>query len=83
LEEICDAILEIVNAHPDVKVVFPVHLNPNVQKIVHDKLDHARIELCAPLGYEEFAVLMKQSYLLLTDSGGIQEEAPYLKKPIF
>ena len=83
LETICEAILEIVNQHEDVRVVFPVHLNPNVQQIVHGKLSHPRITLCEPLGYEEFARLMKQSYLLLTDSGGIQEEAPYLKKPIF
>lgn len=83
LEEICDAILEIVHQNDDVRVVFPVHLNPNVQQIVRGKLLHPRITLCEPLGYEEFASLMKQSYLLLTDSGGIQEEAPYLKKPIF
>jgi len=84
LENICDAILDLINQHSDVRVVFPVHLNPNVQKIVRTKLaDQPRVTLCDPLGYEEFATLMKQSYLMLTDSGGIQEEAPYLKKPIF
>ena len=84
LEHICDALLEILEKHPDARVVFPVHLNPHVQKIVNAKLaGHPRISFISPQGYEEFTALMKQAYLLLTDSGGVQEEAPYLKKPIF
>ena len=84
LNEICDAILEILSKQPDANVVFPVHLNPQVQAVVKTKLsNHPRILLIAPQGYEDFALLMKKSYLILTDSGGVQEEAPYLKKPIF
>lgn len=84
LNQICAAILKIVQAHPDTIVLFPVHLNPNIQKTVTDLLGkQERITLCEPLGYEEFSKHMQDSYLLLTDSGGVQEEAPYLKKPIF
>jgi UDP-N-acetylglucosamine 2-epimerase (non-hydrolysing) len=84
LQAICDAILKIVDAHADVEVVFPVHLNPNVLATVQAKLgNHAQIKLEKPLNYPEFAAYMAESDLLLTDSGGVQEEAPYFKKPIF
>ncbi len=84
LNEICDAILEILKLNPDASVVFPVHLNPQVQTVVKTKLaNHPKVSLIEPQGYEDFALLMKQSHLILTDSGGVQEEAPYLKKPIF
>jgi UDP-N-acetylglucosamine 2-epimerase (non-hydrolysing) len=84
LLRICDALLQIVNRFEDVKIVFPVHLNPNVQKTVHEKLDqHPRIQLIEPLNYPEFSKMMQESFLLITDSGGVQEEAPYFKKPIF
>lgn len=83
LENICNAVLEVVNTHPDVNVIFPVHLNPNVQKVVRSILaDHPRIQLMEPLGYEEFAKYIKEATLILTDSGGIQEEAPSLGKPV-
>jgi UDP-N-acetylglucosamine 2-epimerase (non-hydrolysing) len=63
--------------------VYPVHLNPNVQKPVYDLLSHIKnIYLIAPLDYLPFVYLMRQSYLILTDSGGIQEEAPSLGKPV-
>ena len=84
LERICNALLRLVAKYSDLSVVFPVHLNPSVQKTVRARLaDHPRIHLCDPVGYEDFALLMKRSYLILTDSGGIQEESPYLKKPVF
>ena len=65
------------------KVIYPVHLNPNVQKPVYDLLNNLpNVKLIAPLAYPAFIWLMQQSYLILTDSGGIQEEAPSLGKPI-
>ena len=84
LESICSALLEVVDNNRHVNVVFPVHLNPNVQNMVRSKLgNHERIRLIDPQGYQEFSELMFESDLILTDSGGVQEEAPYLKKPIF
>lgn len=82
-ESICSAIRALVDADPRVGVVYPVHLNPNVQQPVRRLLgNHPRIQLIAPVGYEEFILLMNASYLLLTDSGGVQEEAPSLGKPV-
>ena len=83
LESVCDALLEIVNARPDVAVIFPVHPNPLVQEIAHRRLGRKeRIRLVEPLDYPAFIKLMAQSHLVLTDSGGIQEEAPCLGKPV-
>lgn len=83
IKEICRAILEIVENNKDVQVVYPVHLNPNVQKPVMELLGgKERIHLIKPLDYAPFASLMKQSYIILTDSGGVQEEAPSLGKPV-
>ncbi len=83
LENICRAILEIVNQHNDVRIIFPVHLNPNVRTTVFSLLaDHDRIQLTDPMDYFEFVQAMAQAYLILTDSGGIQEEAPALGKPV-
>ncbi len=82
-EDICIALREIVRRNPDVQLVYPVHLNPNVREPVHRILnDRERIHLLDPLPYEPFAHLMKHAYLILTDSGGIQEEAPSLGKPV-
>lgn len=82
-ERICHALAEIAQAHPDVQVVYPVHLNPNVgepvKRILHD-IDN--IILISPQEYLPFVYLMNHSYLILTDSGGIQEEAPSLGKPV-
>jgi UDP-N-acetylglucosamine 2-epimerase (non-hydrolysing) len=84
LIEICDALLALVNTHDDIKVIFPVHLNPNVQSVVYQTLgNHPRIKLIPPVNYADFSNLMKECFIILTDSGGIQEEAPYFKKPIF
>jgi UDP-N-acetylglucosamine 2-epimerase (non-hydrolysing) len=81
-EHICQALRELAEAE-DVEVVYPVHLNPNVQEPVRRILgDHPRIRLIDPLDYIPFVYLMKRSYLILTDSGGVQEEAPSLGKPV-
>ncbi len=83
LESICRALKEIVEANSEVKLVYPVHLNPNVQEPVKRILKkNERIHLIDPLDYESFVWLMDKSYLILTDSGGIQEEAPSLGKPV-
>lgn len=83
IEEICEGIKRIVSAHPDVVVVYPVHLNRNVSEPVHRLLGQAdRVYLTEPLDYATTVHLMKHATLVLTDSGGIQEEAPTLGKPV-
>ena len=82
-EQICNAIYELAKAFPEVNFVYPVHLNPEVKKTVHRMLDNFdNIFLIAPLDYADFTKLMQLSYIILTDSGGIQEEAPSLGKPV-
>lgn len=79
----CEAMKSIALQNPDFDLVYPVHLNPNVQKPVHDILEGvSNIYLIQPLEYLPFIYLMEKSYLVLTDSGGIQEEAPSLGKPV-
>jgi UDP-N-acetylglucosamine 2-epimerase (non-hydrolysing) len=81
-ESLCTALKDLVNRNPDTEIVYPVHLNPNVRKPVFDILGgHPRIHLLEPLRYEQFVHLMKKAYLILTDSGGIQEEAPVFGIP--
>jgi UDP-N-acetylglucosamine 2-epimerase (non-hydrolysing) len=83
LENICRALREIVRLCPDVAVVYPVHPNPSVREPVYRLLKSVdRIQLLPPIGYLPFVHLMKRSYLILSDSGGIQEEAPALGKPV-
>lgn len=80
---ICEALKEIALNNIDIDIVYPVHLNPNVQKPAKEILEGiSNIYLIAPLSYETFIYLMNQSYFLITDSGGIQEEAPSLGKPV-
>jgi UDP-N-acetylglucosamine 2-epimerase len=80
---ICSAIRSLVDRNPDVGIVYPVHLNPNVQQPVRQILaNHPRIQLLAPVSYEHFVWLMTQSRFILSDSGGVQEEAPSLGKPV-
>ncbi|MEX2964191.1 non-hydrolyzing UDP-N-acetylglucosamine 2-epimerase [Microbulbifer sp. TYP-18] len=82
-ENICTAIRKIALSNPDVLVVYPVHLNPNVREPVNRILtDVENVLLVEPLEYLPFIYLMSRSYLILTDSGGIQEEAPSLGKPV-
>jgi len=80
---ICDALKEIALANPTFDIVYPVHLNPNVQKPVKKILRNIdNIYLIEPLQYEQFIYLMDKSYFIITDSGGVQEEAPSLGKPV-
>lgn len=82
-ENICQALSALAETNPDVHFVYPVHLNPNVQGPVKRLLEGlANVHLIEPLGYEPFVYLMQNSYLVLTDSGGVQEEAPGLGKPV-
>ncbi|CDH08071.1 UDP-N-acetyl glucosamine-2-epimerase [Xenorhabdus bovienii str. oregonense] len=82
-ERICEALAQVARAHPEVQVVYPVHLNPNVsepvKRILHD-MDN--VILINPQDYLPFVYLMNHAYMILTDSGGIQEEAPSLGKPV-
>lgn len=81
-ERICRALARVAE-RDDVQIVYPVHLNPNVQEPVRRHLsDHGNIHLIEPQDYLPFVYLMQQSYLILTDSGGVQEEAPSLGKPV-
>ena len=80
---ICEALREIATAYEDVQIVYPVHLNPNVQEPVRRLLgDLPNVFLVEPLDYLPFVYLMDRSFFILTDSGGIQEEAPSLGKPV-
>lgn len=81
--DICEAIKRSALANPNIHFIYPVHLNPNVQRPVNDILDGLdNVWLINPLEYEKFVYLLEKSYLVLTDSGGIQEEAPSLGKPV-
>ena len=81
-ENICNALKDLSERH-DVQIVYPVHLNPNVREPVERLLGNTKnVHLIDPLEYLPFVYLMKQSYLIITDSGGIQEEAPALGKPV-
>lgn len=83
LRAICEALRILVEQNADIEVIYPVHLNPNVRATVFGLLaGKARIHLLEPLDYPSFVHLMNQSVLILTDSGGIQEEAPCLGKPV-
>ncbi|HFU77654.1 MAG TPA: UDP-N-acetylglucosamine 2-epimerase (non-hydrolyzing), partial [Epsilonproteobacteria bacterium] len=80
---ICMALKEIALNNPSIDIVYPVHLNPNVQKPVKELLsDISNIYLITPLQYEQFIYMMDKSYFIITDSGGVQEEAPSLGKPV-
>ncbi|OXA92213.1 non-hydrolyzing UDP-N-acetylglucosamine 2-epimerase [Flavobacterium hercynium] len=82
LKNLCEALLDI-SKRDDVVIVYPVHLNPNVKKTVYDHLsERENIYLIPPVSYPVFVWLMQQSFLIVTDSGGIQEEAPSLGKPV-
>jgi UDP-N-acetylglucosamine 2-epimerase len=83
LENICKAMAKIVSDNPDVEVVYPVHLNPAVKDTVYSILSgNKRVHLIDPIDVQDMHNLMAQSYLVLTDSGGLQEEAPSLGKPV-
>lgn len=83
LKNICRAVLRIVEDNPDVQVVYPVHLNPAVREVAFDILgNHERIKLIDPVNADELHNAIKRGYMVLTDSGGLQEEAPSLGKPV-
>lgn len=84
-QDICHALVEIAEQYTDVEIVYPVHLNPNVRRPVNEILTSRNLDnihLIEPLDYLPFVYLMDKSYLIITDSGGIQEEAPSLGKPV-
>ena len=82
-QQICEALRTIAKQKPDLQIVFPVHLNPNVRDPANRLLSNLpNIHLIEPLEYQQFVYLMNQSSLILTDSGGLQEEAPSLGKPV-
>lgn len=81
--DICEALKEIATDNKDVQIIYPVHLNPNVKKPVYEILGNIdSIHLIDPLAYPAFVWLMNKAYLIITDSGGVQEEAPSLGKPV-
>ncbi|HOQ01701.1 MAG TPA: UDP-N-acetylglucosamine 2-epimerase (non-hydrolyzing) [Acetivibrio clariflavus] len=83
LENICQALKYIVDIHEDVEIVYPVHLNPAVQSVARKIMGgHTRIHLIDPIDVQDMHNLMDRSYLIMTDSGGLQEEAPSLGKPV-
>ena len=82
-ERVCRALLTLLERNPDVQVLYPVHPNPNVRETAHRLLGkHPRVVLCDPLDYLPFISAMKRAYLILSDSGGVQEEAPAMGKPV-
>ena len=83
LQEITLAIRDLVEHYPDVEIIYPVHLNPKVQKTVYGILaDIKRVHLIEPASYPSFVQLMRTAHIILTDSGGVQEEAPTFGKPV-
>lgn len=83
MRHVYKALCEVLRTHPDVEAIFPVHKNPKVRQIVNEELGHLpQVHLIEPLDYEPFANLMARVDIVLTDSGGIQEEAPALGKPV-
>lgn len=82
-QNMCLALKDLVKQHPDIRVIYPVHMNPNVRSTVNALLqDTDRIHLTEPLDYSTFVSLLRRCFLILTDSGGIQEEAPTFRKPV-
>jgi UDP-N-acetylglucosamine 2-epimerase (non-hydrolysing) len=82
-EHMCMALKDLVKKHPDIRVIYPVHMNPNVRSTVNALLQNTdRIHLTEPLDYITFVSLLRRCFLVLTDSGGIQEEAPTFGKPV-
>jgi len=83
IRDICEAIMTLCRCYDDIEILWPVHPNPSVKSVVQDCMDeNCRIHLIDPLPYGPFVSAMQQAYLILTDSGGIQEEAPALGKPV-
>jgi UDP-N-acetylglucosamine 2-epimerase (non-hydrolysing) len=82
-ENICDALAALANEYKNVQFVYPVHLNPNIRTVAHERLSGINnVHLIEPLSYPQLVWLMDRSYFIITDSGGIQEEGPSLGKPV-
>ncbi|WP_193330560.1 non-hydrolyzing UDP-N-acetylglucosamine 2-epimerase, partial [Pseudoalteromonas ulvae] len=82
-ERICEALADIATAHPEAQILYPMHLNPNVREPVNRILkDVNNVHLIEPQEYLPFVYLMNQAHIIVTDSGGVQEEAPSLGKPV-
>ncbi len=82
-ENICDALITLLDNNSDIQVLFPAHPNPNIQEYANKIFgDHPRVVICKPLDYLPFINAMRKAYLILSDSGGVQEEAPALGKPV-
>lgn len=82
MREICRALQTLAARNPDVRFLYPVHPNPNVEKVAYGTLTAGNVRLCPPLDYASFVAAMKRSHLIISDSGGVQEEAPALGKPV-
>jgi UDP-N-acetylglucosamine 2-epimerase (non-hydrolysing) len=83
IRRICEAVRRLLETHEDIAVVWPVHPNPNVADVITGAFaEHPRVRLSAPFDYEQFVAHLKSAFLVLTDSGGVQEEAPALGKPV-
>lgn len=83
IAHLCRGLKKLALDHPDIRIIYPVHLNPNVRKVVYPLIGRIRnIILVEPVDYEAFVWLMDRSFMIITDSGGIQEEAPALGKPV-
>lgn len=82
MENIFDAINKVASENKDIQIIYPVHMNPQIVRLANEKLTQENIILIEPLEYVEFANLINKSHLILTDSGGLQEEAPSLGKPV-
>ena len=83
IQNICSALLKLLERNDDIQILFPVHPNPNIRKIVYEMLDgHPEVVLCSPLDYLPFVAAMQRAFFILSDSGGVQEEAPALGKPV-
>ena len=82
LRRICRGLQTLAKRNPDVDFLYPVHPNPNVETVARRMLDAGNIRLCAPLDYRSFVAAMQRSHLVISDSGGVQEEAPALGKPV-
>jgi len=80
---ICRALKTLAERNPDIQILYPVHPNPNVKDVAHEMLGNCgNVILCEPLDYAPFVAAMKNAYLIISDSGGVQEEAPALGKPV-
>lgn len=82
MREICRAVQTLAVRNPDVRFLYPVHPNPDVERAAHEVLRAGNVHLCPPLDYTSFVAAMKRSYMIISDSGGVQEEAPALGKPV-